>query len=387
MAARVGAWFVGARGSVATTATVGALAMSAGLTARTGCVTELPELAIAGLAGIDELLIGGHDVVDDPLRKRAEALGHAGVLPTRLARALAEELDEVDARIRPGVVAGAGAQRHAVDRLAADLREFRARHALDQVVVVDLSSTEPPLPDSPVTGDIDLLDRALDAGASPLPPSGLYAYAALCSGCPFVAFTPSPGPRLPAIRQLAERERLPYAGSDGKTGETLIKTALAPMFAMRALNVRSWSSVNLLGGGDGRTLADPASAASKLRSKGKGLEAILGHPVSGPMHIDYVPDLDDWKTAWDMVSFEGFLGTRMSLQFTWTGCDSALAAPLVIDLVRLVARAEEVGESGPLGALGFFFKDPIGSDEHDLSEQWRSLIAWCASIAVEGGSR
>jgi myo-inositol-1-phosphate synthase len=100
------------------------------------------------------------------------------------------------------------------------------------------------------------------------------------------------------------------------------------------------------------------------------------------MHIDYVADLGDWKTAWDHVSFEGFLGTRMSLQFTWNGCDSALAAPLVLDLVRLAARARAAGEAGPLPALGFFFKDPAGTAEHDLGRQWQALTDWCTELGA-----
>ncbi len=198
------------------------------------------------------------------------------------------------------------------------------------------------------------------------------------------SFTPGPGPCLPALEEAALREGLCWAGSDGKTGETLLKSVLAPMFAQRALRVRSWSSVNLLGGGDGETLSDPASAGSKTASKGRGLRSMLGTDVAGPLHIDYVPDLGDFKTAWDHVSFEGFLGVRMSLQFTWAGCDSALAAPLVLDIARLTARAHQVGETGPLGALAFFFKDPVGSQEHALSAQWDALVEWCARLGREG---
>jgi myo-inositol-1-phosphate synthase len=172
--------------------------------------------------------------------------------------------------------------------------------------------------------------------------------------------------------------RLPWAGNDGKTGETLVKAALAPMFASRALLVRSWAGTNLLGGGDGATLADPAAAASKTASKQRSLGELLGYGVDGTTHIDYVPDLGDWKTAWDHVSFEGFLGVRMSLQFTWQGCDSALAAPLVLDLARLVARAHEIGEVGPVGAFGFFFKDPAGTAEHRLAAQYEALRGWAA---------
>ena len=161
-------------------------------------------------------------------------------------------------------------------------------------------------------------------------------------------FTPSVGARLPAIEALAEAHEVPLAGSDGKTGETFMKSALAPAFAARALKVRSWAGMNLLGGGDGAALADPERAKSKLDSKGRLLEEILGYPVEGPIHIEDVRDMGEWKTAWDHIVFEGFLGVRMKLQFTWEGCDSALAAPLLLDLIRLAALALERGESGPM---------------------------------------
>jgi myo-inositol-1-phosphate synthase len=345
-------------------------------------VAGLNEVAAARLPGLDGFVFGGHDVVDVPLPKRVEALTASGVIPHSLTTALTAELAEIDLAIRPGVSSKSQPQRDIAARLTGDLAEFRESNNLDRVVVVDVSSTEPPVEISPELADVRALQDALDAGESPLPMSSLYAFAAFQAGCPVVAFTPSPGPRVPALEQLAQQAGLPWAGSDGKTGETLVKTVLAPMFAMRALKVRSWSSYNMLGGGDGQTLADPDNAASKTATKSQGLEAILGHPVDGPLHIDYVPDLGDWKTAWDMVSFEGFLGTKMSLQFTWTGCDSALAAPLVLDLVRLVARAHETGETGPLGALAFFFKNPAGTDVHALGDQWQLLTRWCARLGA-----
>jgi myo-inositol-1-phosphate synthase len=382
---RTGVWLVGARGSVATTATVGALALRAGLTPATGVVSDLPEVAVAGLPPLDGLVVGGHDLGTDPLVKRAEQLADGGVLPRALPTALADELDAVDHRLRPGYEPGAGEQQGAaVDRLAADLFAFRETHRLARVVVVDVASTEPPVPADQLAegplADPDALTESLARGGSPLPASSVYALAAYSAGCPVVAFTPSPGPRLPALVATAERAALPWAGSDGKTGETLLKSALGPMFATRALQVRSWASFNMLGGGDGATLADAGTAASKLATKGRGLEAILGQPVDGPMHIDYVPDHGEWKTAIDHISFEGFFGTRMSLQFTWTGADSALAAPLVLDLARLTLRAHGAGETGPL-PFGFFFKDPAGSDEHRLGAQWDELVAWCERVA------
>ncbi|MGY0536936.1 inositol-3-phosphate synthase [Nocardioides sp. YJ-D4] len=381
---RVGVWLVGACGSVGVTTTVGALAVRAGLAGRVGLVAEQPEIAAAGLPSLDDLVIGGHDLRADPLLKRAERLAAGGVVPAGILPAIAGELEEVERRLRTGYdPAGAEPQGVAVERLTADLVAFREEHGLERVVVIDVASTEPPaeVVDGGPLADPDALDAALAAGESPLPASSVYVLAAYRAGCPVVSFTPSPGPRLPVLVTLAERAGLPWAGSDGKTGETLLKSALAPMFSTRALQVNAWASYNMLGGGDGATLADPANAQSKLVTKAQGLEAMLGHPVQGPMHIDYVPDHGDWKTAIDHVSFEGFLGVRMSLQFTWSGCDSALAAPLVLDLARLVLRAQEAGESGPL-PFGFFFKDPAGSTEHRLGAQWEELVAWCARLGA-----
>ncbi|MBG6097542.1 inositol-3-phosphate synthase [Nocardioides luteus] len=386
MGSRVGVWLVGACGSVGVTTTVGALAVRTGLAGRVGLVAEQPEIAAAGLPSLDDLVIGGHDLCTEPLVKRAERLAAGGVLPAGILPAITGELEEVEGRLRTGYdPAAAEPQGVAVERLTADLVAFREENGLDRVVVVDVASTERPaevIEGGPLA-DPDALDAALAAGESPLPASSVYVLAAYRAGCPVVSFTPSPGPRLPVLVTIAERAGLPWAGSDGKTGETLLKSALAPMFATRALQVNAWASYNMLGGGDGATLADPANAQSKLATKAQGLEAMLGHPVEGPMHIDYVPDHGDWKTAIDHVSFEGFLGVRMSLQFTWSGCDSALAAPLVLDLARLTLRAAEVGESGPL-PFGFFFKDPAGSTEHRLGTQWDELVAWCSRVGQVG---
>lgn len=379
---RVGLWFIGGRGSVAVTSTVGALALRAGLAGDIGLVSARPEVARAGLPDLSMLVIGGHDVTATPLVKRAEALAAGGVLPADTMRLLHEEIERVDGRLRP---VPSGPQGEVVSAMRRDLVDFREAHSLARVVVVDVSSTEGPVSPSQLESgplaDLAQLEASLAAGESPLPSSAVGVAAAYLAGCPVVAFTPSPGVRLPALEQLAAREGLPWAGADGKTGETLVKTALAPMFATRSLRVRSWASYNLLGGSDGERLADPVAAASKTATKGAGVEAILGHPVNGPIHIDFAPDLGEWKTAMDHVSFEGFLGVRMSLQFTWSGCDSALAAPLVLDLARLLARAHAVGERGPVPALGFFFKDPAGSEEHDLGRQWLALVDWCAKIA------
>lgn len=382
---RTGLWLVGARGSVATTATAGLAALRAGAAPPVGLVTARPDFAPARLVALDEIVVGGHDVTSVPLVKRAEELAEAGVLPYGLPAVVAEELEAACSRIRPGYVRGEADQAAAVARLAEDLRVFAARERLDRVVVVNVASTEEVVDPGPDHADEAALVAAWRAGRSPLPPSAVYAAAAFEAGCAFVDFTPSTGARLPVLRERALAAGLPWAGSDGKTGETLLKSVLAPMFAARALRVGSWSGTNLLGGGDGATLATPQAQESKARSKARGLAAILGHEVDGPLHIDNVPDLGDWKTAWDHVSFSGFLGTRMTLQFTWQGCDSALAAPLVLDLARLADLALRRRESGPVGALAFFFKDPQGSDEHRLSQQDDALVAWATGRPTGDG--
>jgi myo-inositol-1-phosphate synthase len=378
-----GLWLVGARGSVATTAVTGLLALRAGLIEPTGCVTERAPFTGLGLVPWENLVVGGHDIACTPLEKRAEQLADAGLIPHRVLTATAAGLRAVESSIRDGYHPSThtGSQASAAARLAADISDFRARHGLARVVVVNVSSTEPPVPHVPAFDSLSALRSALSApDRAVLPPSSLAAYAALEAGCPFVDFTPSPGIRLPALHELAVSSGLPYAGSDGKTGETLLRTVLAPMFTARALRVRSWAGTNLLGGGDGANLSSPAQARGKLESKARGLAALLGSSVTAPLHIDNVPDLGEQKTAWDHVSFEGFLGAKISLQLTWTGLDSALAAPLVLDLTRLTAAAHGAGQAGPLGALAFFFKDPVGTDEHRFAEQTTMLTEWATSL-------
>ncbi|MFD7256567.1 inositol-3-phosphate synthase [Streptomyces sp. NPDC059874] len=378
---RTGIWLVGGRGSVAASTVAGAAGVRAGLLPPTGVVSELAPFRDVPLPSFDDLVFGGHDPATTGLVKRVERLAADGVVPPDLPDLVRPDLQAADAEIRPGLTGAghpAGTADAAVDALAADIADFRRRTGADRVVVVNVATTEPPAGPHPAHASWELLEAALrdpdDAGV--LPVGSLYACAALRAGCPFVDFTPSAGARLPALDELARQRGLPYAGSDGKTGETLVKSVLAPMFTRRALRVRSWSGTNLLGGGDGAALADPQRAAAKIRSKDRLLREQLGGSVQGGVHIHEVADLGEWKTAWDHVTFEGFLGARMTLQFVWQGCDSALAAPLVLDLARFMALAHRAGVSGPVPELGFFFKDPVASDEHALDRQFDELVGW-----------
>jgi myo-inositol-1-phosphate synthase len=374
-----GIWLLGARGSVAVTSMVGAAAIRAGLAEPLGCVTELPQLRSPALPALDDLVFGGHDTSAIPLVKKVEQLTEAGVLPVRVTTALAGELAGLEREIRP--VPQAASQGELARLVAADIEDFRRRRGLDRVVVVNVSSTEPAATPHPAHATLAELEKAIAGPGSVLPPSSVYAYAAFLAGCPVVEFTPSTGVRLPALAELAERTGLPYAGHDGKTGETLVKSVLAPMFAMRNLKVRTWAGTNLLGGGDGANLADPGANAAKAGSKQRVLAETLGYQPQGNSHIAYVDDIGDFKTAWDLITFSGFLGTTMRMEFTWHGCDSALAAPLVLDLARLTAAAHAAGRSGALTELAFFFKDPLGDVPHDLPGQWAQLAAFVRGLA------
>jgi myo-inositol-1-phosphate synthase len=386
---KTGVWLIGARGNVATTAMAGARAMSRGLTEETGMVTGRGPYADLSLPAVEELVFGGHDITEMSVVETARSLSESGVPTPEIVDAVADDLEEIDDRIRTGTAVNCGnavadlsdrdqlEERFSVDEVVAQIRDdyetFRSDHDLDRLVIVNVASTEPELADTERYETREEIEAAIADDDADLPASSLYAYAALVDGHPYVNFTPSTGSALGGLDQLAREEGVPHMGRDAKTGETLVKSALAPMFAGRNLRVMSWEGHNILGNTDGQVLEDEDNEAGKLASKGDVLDSILPDIGHNRVSIDYTPSLGDWKTAWDYVHFEGFLNTEMTMQFTWQGSDSALAAPLVLDLVRLVAHADEHGESGLQPQLASFFKAPLGVEEHDLSRQFDLL--------------
>ena len=385
-------WIVGARGAIATTLVVGTLAVRRGLLPLEAVLTETPPFRDLDLPDVAEIEFGGWDLRPGTLAESVrEALVGVGSFSAAVLDALAPELARV--RITRGVLRGsgpavealagderdagvAGTAREVVARLVDDLRAFADGAP---TVVVNLASTEP-VPNAVLQSwDAAALERGLDADDPRIPASCLYAYAAIRAGCAHANFTPSPGAALPALAELARSAGVPLAGRDGKTGETLLKTALAPMFPIRALAVEGWYSTNILGNTDGLVLADPDNKASKITSKKGVLEGILGYAPDGDVRIDYFPPLADHKVAWNFIQFRGWGGHRMRLQFTWEGTDSVLAAPLVLDIARLLDLARRRGEAGPVGALGLFFKTPEGTDEMNLHRQYDALLRWASA--------
>jgi myo-inositol-1-phosphate synthase len=392
---RIGIWFVGARGGVAATATLGLVALQKQLSRTTGLVSCLPQFARLDLADWDAFIVGGHEIREGSVWDSLERLhSESGVLDRSVLEACREEINGLETRIRPGSLANCGSTigslagptirdrasetaRQTIDRLQRDLRDFQAKSELARVIVVNLASTEPVRDVSELPQRWDELDRLLKESAiAGLPASSLYAIAALELGMAYINFTPSLGSSPAAIQELTELRGTCHAGQDGKTGETLLKSVLAPMFAARNLEVLSWVGHNIFGNLDGLVLDDPANKAAKLKSKDQLVAQILGYDPQTLVSIEYVRSLGDWKTAWDHIHFRGFFGTAMTLQFTWQGCDSLLAAPLVLDLVRFVEFSHRRGEVGVLSHLGSFFKRPLGLVENDFSRQFSLLCDW-----------
>lgn len=399
---RVGVWLIGALGDVATTSIVGARLIARGLAANSGLVSALDDFQSLPLVPLSQLVFGGHDVRSgsprDSARQIQSKLGYFG---RDALEAIEDELEAIGDSIRPGLLFGCSQAvldmsedglkaanketvAEAVGRIRQDLAEFKRRHSLESVVVVHLTSTEPLTPWLPAFDDLSAFEAAIASNQGGLPASVLYAYAAFQEHASFVNFTPSLGSSIPAMQQLAERQKVVHAGRDGKTGETLVRTMLAPMFLARNLKVLSWSGFNVLGNRDGQVLADPEANKAKTSGKDAVLSSILGgHLQDSLTRIDYVPSLSDWKTAWDLIHFEGFLGTKMTLQFTWQGADSALAAPLVLDLVRFCHAAKTAGRVGIMEQLACFFKAPMGWSENAFPKQVAALQDFARGLAAE----
>lgn len=386
---RTGVAIIGLGGAVATTAIAGIEQLRLGTIGTDG----LPLAHRTELAPYESLVFGGWDLDGGDLAKAAAV--HRVIEPAQLD-AVAEPLASITpwpavadpAYCRNAVganVVPVGPLRERVAHLRDDLRRFREERSLDTVVVVNLASTESwPDRTSAILGDLDTFEKGLDLDDPVITPGMVYAYAAITEGCPFVNFTPSLGPDVPALLELAARENVPVAGKDGKTGQTMVKTVLAPAFRSRALTVEGWYSTNILGNRDGQILDDPSSLASKLDTKGSVLDSILGYDVGDHVvRIDYYRPRGDAKEAWDNIDLVGFMGQRMQMKIDFLCRDSILAAPLVLELVRLVAEAARRGEGGAQEQLGYFFKQPMTSDgrvpEHALHLQEQVLLDWLDS--------
>jgi myo-inositol-1-phosphate synthase len=391
----IGIWLVGVRGGVACTAIVGLAALKRNLTRPTALVSQLPQFQNIGLLDWEQFIVAGHEIRRATLPDEVLRLADENRIVTReLVEKCRPEIDEIDRRIRVGTIFNAGATiasladaeipaaetpRETIDRLRGDMTDFVRDNGLSHLIVFYVASSEPPLPPESLPKTWAELDRTLDDPQTcPLRASSLYAIAAIGAGYSFLNFTPSPGAACPAIDELARRSNTRHYGCDGKTGETLLKSVLAPMYARRNLEVLSWVGHNIFGNMDGQVLNDPANKSGKKANKDQLLTEILGYRPNTLVSIEYLADLGDWKTAWDHIHFAGFLGVPMTLQFIWRASDSVLAAPLVLDMIRFTELAHRRGHVGQMPFLASFFKHPYGVVEHRFEQQFQMLEKWAA---------
>jgi len=381
-------WIIGAYGIVSTTAMVGGKNLEKGNIGKTGLVSELP-----WFEGIEKFAplrfeFGGHDI--RPLKNAYEAaIEHWNLnrhYDINLLENVKEELKRINAKKGTALNCGSGIEElgeietldnltlsEIVERIEKDIKEF----ADEETVVINVASTEPLPAKSDYHESLDKFEEMIENDEKKYATASmLYAYASLKLGIPYANFTPSVGSSIPALKELAEERKVPHAGNDGKTGETLVKTTLAPMFLYRNLKVLGWMSYNILGDLDGKVLSHRDNKESKVVSKDRVLEKVLGYSPYSITEIQFFPSLVDNKTAFDFIHFEGFLGTKMKFYFIWDGIDAIVAAPLLIDIARFLLFAKKKGISGVVKEMGFFFKSPMDTNVVNTHEQFKILKRW-----------
>jgi myo-inositol-1-phosphate synthase len=393
-------------GAVATTAIAGVEAVRRGLARPIGSLTQMATIRLGHrregrapaikefvpLARLDDLVFGGWDLYEDDCyeaARRARVLEPHHLEPVRSAL---EEVRPMRAAFDPEYVkrlrgphVKRGTRRAMAEELVQDIEDFRARHGCARAVMVWCGSTETYLAPGAAHASLQAFERALDDDDHALAPSMLYAYAALRAGVPFVNGAPNLSADVPALVELARERGVPTAGKDFKTGQTLMKTILAPGLKARMLGLEGWFSTNILGNRDGEVLDDPGSFKTKEVSKLSVLDTILQpeqYPelygnISHKVTINYYPPRGDNKEGWDNVDITGWMGYPMQIKVNFLCRDSILAAPLVLDTALFADLALRAGLRGPQEWLSFYFKSPVHAPgarpEHDLFIQQTKL--------------
>ncbi|MGD9561568.1 MAG: inositol-3-phosphate synthase [Pyrinomonadaceae bacterium] len=385
MKAKLGIAVIGVGGAVGTTMFAGIELLRKGSIDKQGL--PLAEFESAGLAPYEEIVIAGWDLYGDHLASAAE---EHDVLTHKQFIAVEPELR--NAKPWPGIgnpdfvthISGENliesiGHRDAIKRIQRDIADLGSR--CESVVVINLASTEKlAVEGNEVFNSLSDLENALDSNSAEISPAMLYAYAAISAGVPYGNFTPSVAADIRALVELAETNDVPIAGKDGKTGQTFIKSVLAPAFRSRALKVEGWFSTNILGNRDGLVLSDEESLASKVKTKSSLLDDILGYRVEDHIvDIRYYRPRKDNKEAWDNIDLTGFLGQPMQVKVNFLCRDSILAAPLAIEIARCLDLARTRGEGGIQEQLSVFFKLPMSKSEtpeQAFHKQEVTLVEW-----------
>ncbi len=375
---------IGLGGAVGTTMVAGIELLKKGLIDTTG----LPLAGVeADLAQYANIRFAGWDLFGAHLGKAAE---EHDVLTHKQFVAVEEELRAIKpwraasnkeflANIDGDNTVSRSSHRETIEAVGRNLRDFKAE--CGSVVVVNLASTERLADEgNEIFNSMAGFEAALDEDSPEISPAMLYAYAAIAEGVPYGNFTPSVAADIPALIEFASKNKVPIAGKDGKTGQTMIKSVLAPAFKTRALKVEGWYSTNILGNRDGFALSNAGSLASKVKTKSSLLDDILGYEVEDHIvDIRYYRPRGDNKEAWDNIDLVGFMGRPMQLKVNFLCKDSILAAPLAIEIARCLDLARQRGEGGIQEQLSIFFKMPMTlgeKAENALFKQEEMLMSW-----------
>ena len=396
-------------GAVTTTTIIGALMSRKGLSRPTGSFAcegimrlgrgkekvykEVKD--IIPIAGLDEIVFGAWDLYEDDAY---DAAIKAGVLKQQDIEPVKEELKAIrpykalfDKSYATNIdgpnVKSGGSRWDLTNQLREDIRNFKAENNCERVVVIWIASTEKYIPrDEQVHGSLAAFEAAMKADdTARIAPSMCYAYAAMREGCPYVMGAPNLCIDIPAMWELAQETKMPITGKDFKSGQTMMKTVLAPAFFTRQLGVTGWFSTNILGNRDGVVLDNPENFETKRRSKTSALDNILDSDVYPDLYsdiyhkvrINYYPPRGDEKESWDNIDIFGWMGYPMTIKVNFLCRDSILAAPLVLDLILFSDVAMRAGEYGIQEFMSFYCKAPMHKDGkkpvHDLFKQFAML--------------
>jgi myo-inositol-1-phosphate synthase len=394
-------------GAVATTFIAGVERVRRGLSAPIGSLTQMATIRLGKrtdgrsplikefvpLADLNDLAFGAWDpIADDALTAACKA----GVLEAGDLEPISDFLREIRpmpavfdnkyvTRISGDNVKRGKTKRDLAEQLRQDIRGFKARNKCDRLVMVWCASTEVFIKPGPQHATIDQFERAMERNDEAIAPSMLYAYAALSEGVPFANGAPNLTVDIPAMQQLAADRGVPISGKDFKTGQTWMKTVVAPGLKARMLGLAGWYSTNILGNRDGEVLDDPASFKTKEESKLSVLHTILQPELypelyrdfSHVVRINYYPPRGDNKEGWDNIDIFGWMGYPMQIKINFLCRDSILAAPIVLDLALFSDFAQRAGLKGIQEWLSFYYKSPMAAPglqpEHDLFIQQTKL--------------
>ncbi len=394
-------------GAVASTFVAGVMNIRRGLAKPIGSLTQLGTIRLGKrtdnrspmvkdfvpLAGLDDLVFGGWDLFPD---NAYEAAKHAGVLSSEHLDPIKDELSLLQPwpavfeqswvkKLHGTHVKTGKNKADLAEQVGDDIARFKKDNALDRLVAVWCGSTEIYRKPSAVHATLASFERGLIDNDPEISPSQIYAYACLKAGVPYANGAPNLTVDVPALLELAEKNGMPICGKDFKTGQTLMKTILAPGFKARLLGLEGWYSTNILGNRDGEVLDDPEAFKSKEVSKLGVLEHILQPHLYPDLYqgfhhvvrINYYPPRGDNKEGWDNIDIKGWLGYPMQIKVDFLCRDSILAAPLVLDLALFMDLAQRSGMKGIQEWLSFYFKSPMTPEglypEHDLFIQLMKL--------------